>query len=98
MLSAIPPLWRDVDAYIQVTDAPGSATILQYGPLYCFTSRLPIYLGYTIESVTAGQPLPGLAFFTHPILTDRGVFLLLFDRCNQWNLLGSPYSNHRLGG
>lgn len=77
MLTLIPPLWRDVDAYIQVTQPPGSETILQYSPLYCFAARLPLYLGYAIECVGAGQPLPGLGFFVHPILTDRGVFLLL---------------------
>ena len=77
MLTLIPPLWRDVDAYIQVTYPPGSATILQYSPLYCFAARFPLYLGYTIECVRAGQPLPGLGFFVHPTLTNWGVFLLL---------------------
>jgi hypothetical protein len=77
MLSVIPPLWRDVDAYIQVTQPPGSATILQYGPLYCFAARIPLYLGYAIDSVGAGGTLPTLGFFIRPILTDWGVFLLL---------------------
>ena len=77
MLTVIPPLWRDVDAYIQVTQPPGSATILQYGPLYCFAARIPLYLGYAIDSVGAGATLPTLGFFIRPILTDSGVFLLL---------------------
>ena len=77
MLTVIPPLWRDVDAYIQVTQPPGSATILQYSPLYCFAARLPLYLGYAIQSISAGQPLPRPDSFIHPILTDSGVFLLL---------------------
>jgi hypothetical protein len=77
MLSVIPPLWKDVDAYIQVTQPPGAATILQYGPPYCFVARVPLYLGCAIESVRAGHSLPGLGFFLHPILTDSGVFVLL---------------------
>ena len=77
MLTVIPPLWRDVDAYIQVTQPPGPATILQYSPLYCFAARLPLYLGYAIQSISAGQPLPRPDSFIHPILTDSGVFLLL---------------------
>src|SRR6266513_3265169 len=77
MLTVVPPLWRDVDAYIQVTQPPGSATILQYGPLYCFAARIPLYLGYAIDSVGVGGTLPTLGFFIRPILTDSGVFLLL---------------------
>jgi hypothetical protein len=77
MLTVIPPLWRDVDAYIQVTRPPGPETILQYGPLYCFVARIPLYIGYAIDSLRAGHTLPALAFFIHPVLTDSGVFLLL---------------------
>ena len=77
MLAVIPPLWRDVDAYLQVTRPPGAETILQYGPLYCFGARIPLYLGYAIDSVRAGHTLPDLQFFVHPVLTDSGVFLLL---------------------
>src|SRR5438132_10583594 len=75
MLSAIPPLWRDVDAYIQVTQPPGVATILHYGPLYCFAARVPLYLGDAIECLRAGQSLPKLGFFIRPVLTISGVFL-----------------------
>src|SRR5690348_11983959 len=58
MLSMIPPLWRDVDAYVQVTRPPGPETILQYGPLYCFVARVPLYVGYTIDLLRAGASLP----------------------------------------
>jgi len=77
MLSVIPPLWRNVDAYYQVTQPPGHATILQWGPLYCFVARIPLYVGYAIDCAKAAAPFPALAFFVHPILTDSGVFLLL---------------------
>ncbi len=76
MLSTIPPLWRDVDAYVQVTQPPGLGTILQYGPLYCFVARIPLYFGYAIDCVGARAPLPTPSFFVHPILTDSGVFVL----------------------
>jgi hypothetical protein len=80
MLSVIPPLWRDVDAYVQVTYPPGPGTILQYGPLYCFVARIPLYLGCAMDCLIAGSPLPTLRFFTHPILTDSGVFALLISQ------------------
>jgi len=80
MLSVIPPLWRDVDAYVQVTQPPGLGTILQWGPLYCFVARIPLYFGYAIGCVGAGAPLPTPSFLIHPILTDLGVFLLLLSQ------------------
>jgi hypothetical protein len=80
MLSVIPPLWRDVDAYAQVTLPPGPGTILQWGPLYCFVARIPLYFGYAIDCVRAGAPFPKPAFFIQPIQTDSGVFLLVLSQ------------------
>jgi len=80
MLSVIPPLWRDVDAYVQLTRPPGFETILHYGPLYCFVARIPLYLGYGIDCFSAGGPLPTLRFFLHPILTDSGVYALVISQ------------------
>jgi len=77
MLSAIPPLWRDLDAYVQVTHPPGVATILVWGPLYCFAARIPLYLGYARDCLVTGAPFPRLGFFLHPTLTDSGAFLLV---------------------
>ncbi len=80
MLSVIPPLWRGVDAYVQVTKPPGPGTILQWGPLYCFVARIPLYLGYVTDCLRAGAPSSPPAFFIHPVLTDSGVFLLLLSQ------------------
>lgn len=80
MLNVIPPLWRDVDAYAQTTLPPGPGTILHYDPLYCFAARIPLYLGYAIDYLRAGGPLPSLRFFVHPILTDSGVLTLLISQ------------------
>lgn len=77
MLSVVPPLWRGVDAYVQVAYPPGTGTLLQFGPLYSFAARIPLYVGYAMDSLRAGRPLPTLVFFIHPVLTDSGVFALL---------------------
>src|SRR5262249_17522624 len=76
----IPPLWRDLDAYIQLTNPPDILTVVHFGPLYCFGARIPLYVGYAIESLKAGKPFPGLGFFIHPTLNDSGVFLLLLSQ------------------
>jgi hypothetical protein len=75
-LSTIPPLWRDVDAYIQTTSRPGPATVLLHGPLYGFLARVPLYFGYWLEA-SAGEARPFVDFFLRPALTDSGVFALL---------------------
>ena len=80
MLRIIPPLWRDVDAYVQITQPPGALTILHYGPLYCFVARIPLYLGYAIACVKAGAALPAPSFFIQSILSDSGVFVLLLSQ------------------
>ena len=77
MLKIIPPLWKDVDAYSQVTAPPGEATILLYPPAYCFLARVPLYLGFAYDSWQAGLAWPAFSFFLPPKLTDTGVFLLL---------------------
>ena len=80
MLSVLPPLWRDIDAYIQVTQPPGVQTILQYGPLYCLVARIPLYFGYAMDSLKAGNPVSPVAFLLHPTLTDSGVLALLLSQ------------------
>ena len=77
MLLKIPPLWKDIDAYIQVTEPPGVPTILHYAPLYCFLARVPLYFGYAYDCLRAGSSLPSFAFFAQPTLSDSGVWLLL---------------------
>ena len=80
ILSVIPPLWRDIDAYIQVTQPPGAQTILLYGPPYCLVARIPLYVGYAIDCLRAGNPVPPVTFFLHPTLTDSGVLALLLSQ------------------
>lgn len=80
MMSVIPPLWKDVDAYIQLTQPPGFQTILQYGPLYSLLARFPLYVGYAFDSLRTEGVLPALTFFLRPTLTDSGVLTLLLSQ------------------
>ena len=75
-LSTIPPLWRDIDAYIQTTGEPSPSTILLHAPLYGFAVRLPLYVGHLLE--TPGAEIKSFGdFFIAPLLTDSGVLLLV---------------------
>lgn len=78
MLKTIPPLWRDLDGYAQVTLPPSVTTILHYAPLYNFLARIPLFLGYAFYASRTGSTVPSLEFFRTPTLTDSGVYLLLF--------------------
>ncbi len=73
MLATIPPLWRDVDAYSQVTLSPAMATYWGNGTLYCFASRVPLKIGAALEHRGRVSTQP----FMQPRLTDSGVLLLV---------------------
>ena len=76
-ITTVPPLWRDVDAYIQTTGGVDTATVLLHGPLYTFLARLPLFLGHLLES-GAGTDARSLGeFLLRPTLTDSGVFALV---------------------
>lgn len=89
MLLRINPLWRDIDAYNQVTLPPGPMTILQFSPLYCFGARLPLYLGYVYETIGARDRISFSTFLSFPNLTDSGVFLLV--ACQHLLLFGAQW-------
>src|SRR5438552_16307348 len=75
LLLALPPLWRDADAYVQAVFPPSAETVLRHGPLYCALNRIPLWLGYLVSGT---GPAVSLAhFIRHTRLTDQGVFILV---------------------
>jgi len=75
MIATIPPLWRDVDAYNQVTQDPLVATYWGHAPAYSYAAKVPLFLGDQLER------LRGIAVSSprneSPRLTNSGVWLLI---------------------
>ena len=69
----MPPLWRAIDAYVQLTFPPGPSTILLHGPLYCELARLPLWIGH----LATGGSMHLAEFMKHPRLTNAGVYFLI---------------------
>ena len=75
MIATIPPLWRDSDAYLQLTVHPLITTFWGHGPAYSYLAKVPLFLGEQWErwqGIAAAAIEPG----SSP-LTDTGVWLLI---------------------
>ena len=74
MIATVPPLWRDSDAYLQVTENPLVVTFWGHGPAYCYASRVPLFLGAQLERLrgTKASRENGASQ-----LTNSGVWLLI---------------------
>lgn len=75
MIATIPPLWRDVDAYNQLTRDPRLTTFWGHAPAYGYVAKIPLFLGEQWErwrgmAVVARES--GVS-----TLTDTGVWLLI---------------------
>lgn len=75
MIANVPPLWRDADAYYQLTIDPLMATFWGHGPAYSYAARIPLFLGEQWTRLR-GVPVPGHETGALP-LTDAGVWFLI---------------------
>jgi hypothetical protein len=78
LVATIPPLWRDSDAYLQLTLHPLVTTFWGHAPAYSYLAKLPLFLGEHIErwrGIGVAGAENGL-----PQLTDTGVWLLIIGQ------------------
>src|ERR1700728_2835954 len=73
---ALPPLWRDEDAFNQIVSSFAPAGIIHFLPGYCLGGRLIIFAGSIVASLWGGHGLPRLSISGTP-LTDAGVGTLI---------------------
>ena len=79
MVATIPPLWRDADAYVQLTQKPLVATFWGHAPAYCYVAKVPLFLGEQIERLR-GNTVAGSPERSQPALTDSGIWLLIIGQ------------------
>jgi hypothetical protein len=75
MIATIPPLWRDVDAYSQLTQNPRITTFWGHAPAYGYVAKIPLFLGELWErwrGMAVLAPENGVS-----ALTDTGVWMLI---------------------
>lgn len=80
MIATIPPLWRDADAYVQLTQDPLVATFWGHAPAYCYIAKLPLYAGEQLERWRGNVPANREPGSSQPALTDSGIWLLIIGQ------------------
>lgn len=76
MITTIPPLWRDADAYTQLTQDPRVATFWGHAPAYCYLAKIPLLLGEQWDRMRGQPPTPRVVE-SQPALTDSGIWILI---------------------
>jgi hypothetical protein len=76
MIATIPPLWRDADAYVQLTQDPRVSKFWGHAPLYCYVVKVPLFLGEEWERLRGLPTLPR-TIASQPAVTDSGIAILI---------------------
>jgi hypothetical protein len=77
MIGSIPPLWRDADAYTQLTQPPLVSVFWNHSPAYCYLAKVPLYVGEKLERWEHNEPPPRLTDPSQPAVTDTGIWILI---------------------
>ena len=80
MIATIPPLWRDADAYVQLTENPLVATFWGHAPAYCHIAKIPLFAGEQLERWRGNAPPNRAPGSSLPALTDSGIWLLIIGQ------------------
>jgi hypothetical protein len=77
MIATVPPLWRDVDGYNQLTQDPLLSTFWGWGPAYGYLAKVPLLVTEQVQRLAG----PGPHHTTSSIaLTDAGIASLIITQ------------------
>jgi hypothetical protein len=76
MITNIPPLWRDADAYVQLTENPVLVTFWGHAPAYSYVAK-PLLLAGEQWERWHGNLSPRLPQSSQPALTNTGIWLVI---------------------
>jgi hypothetical protein len=76
MIATIPPLWRDADAYVQLTQDPRVSKFWGHAPVYSYLAKVPLFVGEQWERLRGQPPVPPTIASQLP-LTDSGIAILI---------------------
>jgi len=79
LLLKCPPLWRDYDGLIQISNRPNDMTILQYPPAYPFFSRMHIYAAEIISG-WVHHTKTAIHIRKAVTLNDAGIYALIVSQ------------------
>jgi hypothetical protein len=74
-----PPLWRDYDGLIQISNRPGDMTVLQYPAAYPFFSRMHVWAAQIIQGRIHHKKTP-IHIGKTVILNDAGINALILSQ------------------
>ena len=77
LLLVYPPLWKDVDALVQLIWPAGTPNIVHFPPLYCFAGRIPFWIGDCVQAWLSRQAIPGLRLTAEQHPTWLGIESLI---------------------
>ena len=90
MMATIPPLWRDADAYVQLTQDPRISKFWGHAPVYSYIAKVPLFLGEQWERLRGQPPVPRIIASQLP-LTDSGIALLIVAQHLGLSLVGLSF-------
>lgn len=79
MITTIPPLWRDADAYVQLTENPVLVTFWGHAPAYSYAAKPLLFAGEQWERWN-GNVAPRRPQSSQPALTNTGIWLVIMGQ------------------